>query len=116
MIKFTAHSSAPIQYLNADAKHLLQIIGKDENSPQGIITEEQLPDALHALEQAIEHDGVGSEVSEHVAAHGSHQDAHEHEEHDGQPRAAVPLKKRALPLLQLLRSAHQNKEYVIWEA
>ncbi|WP_168797289.1 DUF1840 domain-containing protein [Lampropedia aestuarii] len=122
MIKFTAHSSAPIQYLNADAKHLLRIIGKDDSSAQGIITEEQLPAALQALEQAIEREeaapeaGTGSpqHLPEHASDHNPH--AHDADDKDGPAQASVSLRKRALPFQQLLRQAQQDKEFVVWQA
>ncbi|THU04429.1 DUF1840 domain-containing protein [Lampropedia puyangensis] len=112
MIKFTAHSSAPIQYLNADAKRLLNIMGKDGDSVQGIITQEQLPAALHALEQAISQEQAqGTPAQEHAST--EHTSANEADE-PGAQTTSVTLKQRAQPLLQLLRTAQQNDEYVVW--
>lgn len=122
MIKFTAHSSAPIQYLKSDAKRLLRIIGKDDSSAQGIITEEQLPAALQALEQAIEREETAPEVGigtpQHLPVHESNpnQHAHDADDQDEQAQASVSLRKRALPLQQLLRQAQQDKEFVVWQA
>lgn len=121
MIKFTAHSSAPIQYLKSDAKRLLRIIGKDDSSAQGIITEEQLPAALQALEQAIAREETAPEVEvgigtpQHLPVH-EHAHSHAHDADDKEAQSSVPLRKRALPLQQLLRQAQQDKEFVVWQA
>lgn len=110
MFKFTSRTSAPIVYFDADAKRLLGAIGKDA-SAQGIITKEQIPAALAALEAAI--------AAEHEAAVPqslAYQEPAPAKEGDGDepPVPAVSLRQRAQPLLQLLRESQAAGDDVVW--
>lgn len=107
MYRFIARSSAPLQYLDADAKRLLKIIGKDD-AATGIITLAQIPAAQQAIERAIaQEEAAGSEAPQADQAAPAPDDE--------QPQDRVALHHRALPLLQLLAAAASAQEDVIWE-
>ncbi|PAT32241.1 hypothetical protein CK626_06050 [Vandammella animalimorsus] len=107
MYRFIARSSAPLQYLDADAKRLLKIIGKDD-AATGIITLAQIPAAQQAIERAIaQEEAAGSDMPPADQAAPAPDDE--------QPQDRVALRHRALPLLQLLAAAASAQEDVIWE-
>ncbi|RMX05970.1 DUF1840 domain-containing protein [Corticibacter populi] len=114
MLKFTARSSAPIQYLDSDAKRLLKILGK-EGSP-GIVTVAQLPAAIAALEQAVAREEAAlAAAAADAASEGATATRAEADTDGGAERGpAISLRQRSAPLLQLLRTALANEEDVVW--
>lgn len=114
MFKFQSRASAPIIYFDADAKRLLAIIGK-EASKQGIITAEQLPAAIAALETAIHAEQQHAPEASIDPAH-SFQDhpPTQNEDEDAPAAKAVSLRQRAQPLLALLTESLSAGEGVVW--
>ncbi|MDO4705797.1 MAG: DUF1840 domain-containing protein [Comamonadaceae bacterium] len=112
MITFTTPSSAPVRYLQADAKRLLRIIGKDENAPQGIITAEQLPAARAAIEQAI----AREEAAQADAAPPAAPEREGSAEGEGEQPAPIALRSRAMPLTRMLQAAQEAGDAVVWQA
>ncbi|MFC7207088.1 DUF1840 domain-containing protein [Comamonas endophytica] len=96
--------------LDATARRLLDILGKDTTG-HGIITVEQIPGAIAALEQAVQRE------EEQRAAAKETQDADEDAQRDEAPAGAwdpVSLRQRTAPFLDMLkRSAAQGRE-VTW--
>ena len=52
LFKFKSQATADMIMLEPDARKVLQIIGKDA-SPRGIITTDQIPQAIAALQAAV---------------------------------------------------------------
>lgn len=115
MFKFQSRSNAAILYFNADAQRLLEIVGK-EASPQGILTQQQIPAAIAALEAAIRAEderlqGTPPEPQAFVPIPPQPEPGHDT---DTPPVQTVSLRQRAQPLLQLLRESHAADEPVVW--
>lgn len=108
LITFKSSADADVLMFGEPAKAILQILGKDPGDAKGIITVEQLPDAIAALRAAIADDR---------ARHGQpNQDEEEAAQEAGQAgmNAAVSLAQRAYPLLTLMERSLQEKVPVTW--
>jgi hypothetical protein len=106
LIIFKSKASGDVIMFGDVGKQLLSVMGKSPE-PKGIITPEQLPDAIQRLQDAI--------------ARSKAQPA-DTTEADDTPKAAdgervfVSLAVRAVPLLQLLERSLKAKTPVIWGA
>ena len=91
LIIFKSHSSGDVIMLENTGKHFLRLMGKDPTDAKGILTPEQLPGAISAINKVVEMDKAthleqvnsGSEV-------------------DGTQGDGVRWFQRALPLIELL--------------
>lgn len=112
MIQFTSKAGGAVALLDADGRHLLQALGKEAQAARGVITPEQLPVAIAALEAAAQAQQSAHQAAvlaaEERAGRGA---ASAEDERHGPP---VSLAQRAYPLLQLLRAAHAAGEPVLW--
>jgi len=84
-------------------KEILALLGKNPEDQRGIITVEQLPAAIAALQAAVGADkarqpGTDVQMSENEAA-------------DNQ---AVSLLQRAVPFIEMLERALKDNEPVVW--
>ena len=109
LYKFKSRATAEVIMLEANGRQVLQIIGKSPDDLHGIITPEQIPAAISALEKAAAQD---SEQRRQQAG------ADEKDQADDESKAAakdeVGLSQRVAPFIGMLRrSAAENKE-VIW--
>jgi hypothetical protein len=106
LVVFKSAASADLLYFGDVAKLVLELMGK-EASDRGVVTVEQLPEAIARLEAAI----VGDRPlhREHLLA-----DATKETDPDGNERPHVSLTRRALPLLEMLRESLKEKEPVVW--
>jgi len=109
--KFQSRATADLIMLDATAQRLLALIGKETDRP-GIITLEQIPGAIAALEQAVQNDEARR------AAAGKAQDdeeaADENDDAPSSPRDSVSLRQRAAPFIEMLgRSAAEGRD-VTW--
>lgn len=103
LITFTSRAAGDVLMLGQTGQQMLEVIGKDAGDPRGIVTLEQLPAAIAALEAA--------------AASDRSQKPPQHEDDAPHGMAApVSLSQRVVPLLELFRFAARDKEPVIWEA
>lgn len=99
--KFKSQAAADVIMLQINAEQMLGIIGK-EPSAQGIVTVEQIPAAIAALESAVaahetaQSTGEAATASENVAGDG------------------VMLRQRAAPFIELLRSSAEAGKNVVW--
>lgn len=107
--KFKSRATGDLIMLDANARKLLAIVGKDAEGA-GIITVEQIPGAIAALEQAVRSDEAQR------AAAGETQET-EDDQGDAEattPRDTVTLRQRTAPLVDMLqRSAAEGRE-VTW--
>lgn len=110
LYKFKSRSTADIIMLQPHGRQILQAIGKSPDDAHGIVTPEQIPGAIQALEAAIAADEARrAEGNEGQGANGA-QDQDER----GDAGEAVRLRQRAAPFIDMLRrSAAEGKE-VTW--
>jgi hypothetical protein len=105
MIVFRSDAAADIMMFEDVARRMMEIIGK-EFSTRGILTVEQLPDAIAKLREAIAADR---------AAHAGEYDRPEFEEVPGKPRRAyVGLAPRAVPLAEMFEFSLKAGKPVMW--
>jgi hypothetical protein len=105
LITFKSRAAGDVLMLGKNGQQMLEIIGKDINEPRGIVTAEQLPAAIAALNAAATAD----------RSQGSPQGQDDDENARGMG-APVGLAQRIVPLLELFQFALRDKEPVIWEA
>lgn len=101
LVKFHSSAAGNMILFAEPAAALLQCIGK-ECSARGVITEEQLPVAIAALEALLQREALPAAERDQA-------------NEDGTP-LPVDLARRAVPLLNLLRHTQKEKGYVVWEA
>ncbi len=107
IVTFQSKAAGDVIMFGDVAERLMLIMGKDKDA-KGIITVEQLPDAIARLRTAIAEDkaaraGKGDEdLPESEPAPG------------GSKRAFVSLAQRATPLLDLLEWAQKKQKPVVW--
>jgi hypothetical protein len=105
MITFKSDAAADIMMFDDVAKRMMEIIGR-EFSTRGVITAEQLPEAIARLRAAIADDR---------ARHAGEYDQPEMEEvPGGGQRAYVGLAQRAVPLVEMLEYSLKAGKPVMW--
>lgn len=107
VITFRSRAAGDVIMLGDNARQLLKVLGKDPDSTQGIVTVEQLPEAIARLEQAIEADRARAREADRADPDGD-EDA---------PRgmaAPVNLHQRGWPLLDLLQRSLAEETPVTW--
>jgi hypothetical protein len=91
------------------ARRIFEIIGKQE-APRGVITAEQVPDALARLTAAVE-----EEKAQLKAAQAQAEEAARRGEDDAEKgERAITLAQRAWPLIEMLRAAQKMNVDVTW--
>lgn len=109
LYKFKSRATADLILLEPHGKRLLEIIGK-EPGPRGIVTAEQIPAAVAALEAAV------VEEERRLAEAGQTADADEAPAvgADGKERDTVTLRQRAAPFIDTLRRSAAEGHDVVW--
>jgi hypothetical protein len=110
IVTFQSAAAGDVIMFGDVAQRMMKLMGKDVTD-KGIVTVEQLPDAIARLKAAIEEDkrqraGVQEEdqpLTEKVGAGGT-----------AGSRPFVTLTQRAVPLLELLEWALKKKKPVVW--
>lgn len=102
LVKFQSSTAGNMILFAEPATALLQCIGK-ECTARGVITEEQLPAAIAALETLLQRETLPPAERDKAT------------DDKGNPMP-VDLARRAVPLLNLLRHTQEEKGYVVWEA
>lgn len=92
------------------AERILRLLNKSPK--RGVITAAEATQALSLLEQEVQY------TKEHPTEDVEH-DVHAHEQEEGETKEHAMLQRvsfhaRAFPLLEMLRSASQENEYIIW--
>ena len=90
--------------LEPNGRRVLEIIGKDA-SPQGIITPEQMPAAMAALEQAVQAEEAERKAAVDKALA------------EGKPAPqfeAVSLRQRAVPFVEMLKRCSSEAKEIVW--
>lgn len=102
--KFKSKADGDLIMLEAQGRRVLEIIGKDAGS-RGIITAEQIPAAINALEGAIAYE---ESVKKAAGTQGA-------EPADGQTATeSISLRQRAKPFLDMLRRCDAAQADVVW--
>ena len=107
IVIFRSKASGDVIMFGDVAKRMMEIMGKDFTE-QGIVTVEQLPEAIARLKAAI---------AEDKARHGSgyeEEDEPRMEATPGGPRPYVALAVRAVPLVELLEYSLKEETPVVW--
>ena len=109
LITFKSGASADVIMFGDPAKELIAMLGKDPEDAKGIVTVEQLPQAIEKLRAAIEADKARRALRD---AEREEQEAEE----QGKTGMAAPagLAQRAWPLLDMLESALKEGVPVVW--
>jgi Domain of unknown function (DUF1840) len=107
LVVFRSKAAGEIYMFAETAHRLLDIIGKSD-TPQGVITADQVPDALARLIEAVE-----AEKAQQAQAA---QERAESEQGSGAPGGERPitLSQRAFPLIEMLRAAEKRKVDITW--
>jgi len=100
LITFKSTASAPVQMFGHIALQLLELMGRQPKAP-GALYVEDVAVALAQLQQ-----GLASQPTEQIPASADLQ---------GDNPASIPLRNRALPLIQLMQAAVKEQKGVSWE-
>lgn len=114
LITFKSKAGADVIMFGEPGQLMLRLIGKDENEPRGIVTAEQLPAAIAALQAA-----VMADKAQQGSAPTQEDDSDDDWAARDKARAAantVSLAQRAAPLIELLTFAQQAHAPVLWES
>lgn len=103
MVTFKSPATGDLMMLQAHAKALLNLLGKDED--KGIIQVADMPQALQVLTSLKEPDPQEAEAAKP-------------ETPDGQPMPfhdePISLRKRALPLIKMIERAMAADKPIVW--
>lgn len=108
LVIFRSKAAADITMFAENARRIFEIIGRPE-STRGVITADQVPDALQRLTTAVD-----EEKRQHREASA---DAG-NDEPEGKVTQArgVTFSQRAFPLIEMLRAAQRKSADVTWGA
>jgi hypothetical protein len=106
IITFKSAAAGDVIMFSDVAQRLMQVMHK-EVTDKGIITVDQLPDAIHQLKAAIQED------KQRLAAM-AEEDRPQVEKGPTGQRPFVSLYQRATPLLELLEWSLKKKKPVVW--
>lgn len=109
LVVFRSKAAGEIFMFAETARRIFAILGKEE-SARGVISTEQIPEALARLTAAVEEERAQLQEARRAA---------EQAERRGEPMAenaaqAISLGQRAHPLLEMLRAAHKQNVDVTW--
>jgi hypothetical protein len=106
LIIFKSKAAGDVMMFGDVAHSLMEIMGKDPGD-KGIVTVEQLPDAIARLKAAVAQDKAEKPVADH--------DERVFEKTpEGGKREHVSLARRAVPLIELLEFSLKEGEPVVW--
>jgi hypothetical protein len=112
LVTFKSHASADVIMFGDAAKKLIGILGKDSADAKGIVTVQQLPEAIARLKAAIEEERARQAELERQRGHADE----EAEKEAGNTGMAAPvgLAQRAWPLLAMLDESLREETPVVW--
>ncbi|GAB4479254.1 MAG: hypothetical protein OHK0044_26650 [Burkholderiaceae bacterium] len=109
LVVFRSKAAGEIFMFAETARRIFEIIGKQE-APRGVITAEQVPEALARLTAAVE-----EEKAQLRAAQAQAEEAARRGEDDAdRGEHAITLAQRAYPLIEMLRAAQKKNVDVTW--
>ena len=105
IVTFKSPAAGDVIMFGAAAHRLLQIMGK-QPAEKGVVTVEQLPDAIARLRAAVAEDKT-QQRAQRAAANTQDED-------EKREQPAVSLAQRAVPLLELLEWSLKKHKPVTW--
>ncbi len=106
LIVFKAKGCADVIMLEENGREILRLLGKEDQADQGVVTVEQLPQAIAALRRAV--------ASARMPVEGPSRAAEQGEGADPGAVPPVQLFQRAQPVLGLLDQALGKLTPVTW--
>jgi len=114
LVKFNSSTSGQIMMFSPAARQLLEILHKD-CSARGVITTEQLPEAIERLRTAVAGGRYGdTDTPPHQATVPAKNDDSNGDKGEGGP--PIGLAQRAFPLIELLEWTRKEDGFILWEA
>ena len=107
IVIFQSQAAGDVIMFGDVAYKMMEVIGKQQGS-KGIVTVEQLPDAIDRLKAAVARD------KEARAGLSEDDLPHTEEAPDGSKRAFVSLTQRAVPLIELMEWSLKKQVPVVW--
>jgi len=107
LVVFRSKAAGEIFMFAETARRIFEIIGRPE-APRGVITAEQVPEALQKLVDAVEEEKARLKAAREDAEVRDKQG-----DGNGQPQP-ITLGQRAFPLVEMLREAQKKKVDVTW--
>ena len=104
---FKSRDCAEIIMLEPNGRRLLEIIGK-EPVPKGIITPQQMPEAVLAMRRAIDLEEQALQDARKRGAEPSGQDA------SAASAQGVTLKQRLLPMIEMMGRCAKSQRDITW--
>jgi hypothetical protein len=108
LVVFRSKAAGEIFMFAETARRIFEIIGRSD-SARGVITAEQVPEALQRLVTAVE-----QEKADIKAAHATAEQAERRGADEPAAAAPITLGQRAFPLIEMLRAAAKKKVDVTW--
>ena len=105
LYRFQSRATPPFVMLEVNARQLFEIIGRAP-APKGVITTDQMPAAIAALEAAMAREGENLHNADAYAVEGHDNEAE---------KQHIGLRQRATPLLHMLKDSLADGKDVIWE-
>ncbi len=107
LITFKSKAAADVLMYATHAKPILDLLGKDVG--RGVITAGETGEAIRHIEAEIVRRKQADAVQEAAANE-------QNDDRDADPARAdhVSFSTRSFPLLEMLRAAHRDEEFVMW--
>lgn len=109
LVKFNSSVSGEMLMLADAAKRILTIIGK-EATQRGVISKEQLPEALASLRRAVADEKAGQRAA------GKPDNGYPDPDDESAAEPPVGLARRAYPFIEMLEWTQREDGFVLWEA
>jgi hypothetical protein len=109
LVIFRSKAAADITMFAENARRIFEVIGRPE-SARGVITAEQVPDALQRLTAAVDQEKTQHRVAASADA------TNDEQEGKGSSARGVTFSQRAFPLMEMLRAAQKKNADVTWGA
>ena len=104
IVTFQSQAAGDVIMFGEVAQQMMKIMGKDTTA-KGIVTLEQLPDAIARLQAA-----VAADKAQRGGAMRPQADAKE----DGVAQEPISMAQRAVPLIELLERSLRKNKPVVW--
>ena len=109
LVTFNSSVSGEMLMQAEVAKRLLELIGK-ECTARGVITLEQLPEALALLRRAVAEEKTGQQQA------GAVDNGYPDPDDETSAEPPVGLARRAFPFIEMLEWTQREDGFVLWEA
>lgn len=104
LYRFNSRAAPSFVMLEIHARQLFDILGRAA-TPQGVITVEQMPAAIAALEAAMALEASNAHNDDGYAVEGHDNEAE---------KSHIGIRQRGAPLLHMLKNSLADRKDVIW--